>query len=242
MRGVFDDEEFERAQPKRDTELTLGAGTLLLIFFGLVLVCGLCFGLGYAVGRRGGQPRAATGQLPPAGARQTPSPTGSSLPKPSATTQAAVTPPAQSTAPQGAASQPGATDLPQSTASVAMPAGPGQTANQAATTNGELQVRPALASQANVPQAAPAGNGHPVQPTPLPSVIPLWVQIAAVSHQEDADVLANALHKRGYTVTARREPVDNLIHVRIGPFSTREEANRWRLKLLNDGYNAMIQP
>jgi DedD protein len=68
------------------------------------------------------------------------------------------------------------------------------------------------------------------------------VQIAAVSHVEDAKVLSDALRKRGYAVTARREPVDDLIHVRIGPFSTRDEANRWRLKLLNDGYNAMIQP
>ena len=44
------------------------------------------------------------------------------------------------------------------------------------------------------------------------------VQIAAVSNPEDASVLTNALRKRGYTVTARREPADGLIHVRIGPF------------------------
>ena len=48
--------------------------------------------------------------------------------------------------------------------------------------------------------------------------------------------------KHGYAVEARRDPADNLIHVRIGPFNDRDEANRWRLKLLNDGYNAMIQP
>jgi cell division septation protein DedD len=68
------------------------------------------------------------------------------------------------------------------------------------------------------------------------------VQIAAVSHQEDAEVLAGALRKRGYAVSTRRDSLDNLIHVRIGPFNNRDEANRWRLKLLNDGYNAMIQP
>jgi cell division septation protein DedD len=68
------------------------------------------------------------------------------------------------------------------------------------------------------------------------------VQIAAVSHQEDADVLADALRKRGYAVSARRDPGDTLIHVRIGPFSSRADADRWRLKLLNDGYNAMIMP
>jgi cell division septation protein DedD len=48
------------------------------------------------------------------------------------------------------------------------------------------------------------------------------------------------LRKRGYTVTPRRES-DNLIHVRIGPFSTSDEANRWRAKLLDDGYNAEVQ-
>jgi DedD protein len=67
------------------------------------------------------------------------------------------------------------------------------------------------------------------------------VQIAAVSHPEDADVLANALRKRGYAVTARRDPADNLIHVRIGPFATVAEANSWRVKLLGDGYNAVVQ-
>jgi cell division septation protein DedD len=68
----------------------------------------------------------------------------------------------------------------------------------------------------------------------------VWVQIAAVSHVEDAQVLTTALRKRGYNVTPRRE-ADNLIHVRIGPFSTRDEANRWRAKLLDDGYNAEIE-
>ena len=68
------------------------------------------------------------------------------------------------------------------------------------------------------------------------------VQIAAVTHPEDAEVLVGALRKRGYTVSVRRQPADNLIHVQIGPFSTRDEAYRWRQKLLNDGYNAIVQP
>jgi len=77
-----------------------------------------------------------------------------------------------------------------------------------------------------------------VQPALPPA--PLLVQIAAVANPEDALVLVNALKKRGYAVTARREPEDGLIHVRIGPFNGREEANRWRQKLLNDGYNAIV--
>ena len=67
------------------------------------------------------------------------------------------------------------------------------------------------------------------------------VQIAAVSQKADADVLVGALLRRGYAVSARREPLDGLIHVKIGPFKTPSEAEGWRQKLLNDGYNAEIQ-
>ncbi len=68
------------------------------------------------------------------------------------------------------------------------------------------------------------------------------VQVAAVSHEEDADVLVNALRKRGYAATETHESGDGLIHVRIGPFTSRAEANRMCTRLLDDGYNAMIQP
>jgi cell division septation protein DedD len=67
------------------------------------------------------------------------------------------------------------------------------------------------------------------------------VQIAAVSHLDDAEVLVNALRKHGYAVTARREVSDNLIHVQTGPFTNRNDANAMRQKLLNDGYNASVQ-
>jgi cell division septation protein DedD len=233
MRGVFDGQEPEQDKPRRDTELTLGAGALLLIFFGLVLVCGLCFGLGYAVGRRGVQPDSAAGQPPASGAQSPVQPNGS-LPKPSAIAQAGVPPPAQGAAPQ--TPQSASTDPPQSKA--AIPVASSQASAPAASSSPQPQVRPALAPEANAPQAAAAPNVHPA----FPPAAPLMVQIAAISHQEDADVLVGALRKRGYQVSARRDPADNLIHVRIGPFNDRDEAERWRLKLIDDGYNAMIQP
>lgn len=68
------------------------------------------------------------------------------------------------------------------------------------------------------------------------------VQIAAVVHAEDANVLVNALRKRGFAATAQREPSDGLIHVRIGPFAQHEQANRMCTRLLESGYNAMVQP
>ncbi len=70
----------------------------------------------------------------------------------------------------------------------------------------------------------------------------LMVQIAAVSHQEDADVLVAALRKHGYAVAVRRDLTDSLLHVQIGPFTNRTDANTMRQKLLNDGYNAIVEP
>jgi hypothetical protein len=42
-----------------DTEIALGTRSLLGIFFGLVLICAVFFGLGYSVGRAGGSRAAA---------------------------------------------------------------------------------------------------------------------------------------------------------------------------------------
>jgi DedD protein len=245
MRGTFDDEELAPVKPRRDTELTLGSGALLAIFLGLALLCVLCFGLGYAFGHRGTVPASAA--LP---APSQPMTAGNSIAKPPATAQ-----PDQSQSPDEDNSGQAATS--------ASPAPSAQVIPTAATANGEPgqpSVHPALAStpvpaqSAQTPppatvqpavaqaSAAPAGSlptgSLPTGSLPTGS---LMVQIAAVSHAEDAEVLTDALRKRGYPVSARRDPADNLIHVRIGPFATLAEANSWRTKLLGDGYNAIVQ-
>lgn len=246
MRGVFEDDEEELEQEKsgRDTELTLGAGTLFLLLFGLVAVCGLCFGLGYALGHHAAFSQQASSRSQPA------TRAAGSIPKPSAVAQ--TPPPRSSTAlPGSSASQPSsATGLPQATAAVAIPVNAAQPA-AGGSTPGAIpasppQVHPALppttsATPSTAPRTGPA-IAQPVRPAALPPQNQFWVQIAAVSHVDDAEVLTEALRRRGYTVTPRREPSDNLIHVRVGPFATQNEAANWRMKLLNDGYNAMIQP
>jgi cell division septation protein DedD len=234
MRGVFDDREVQQAETRPDTELTLGSTTLLLIFFGLVLLCGLCFGLGYATGHRGTQETLTA--LPPGNSGRATSPADSGLPKPSADAQ-----------PGGAAPQPGAVaDQQEPVDSTATDAGTQSSAAPAAdgSSNGLPQVKPAFGSppipaQAGLPAASAVGPALGSAPLPEGS---LMVQIAAVSRQEDANVLMSALRNRGYAVAAQREPLDGLIHVRIGPFKTRDEAEKWRIKLLNDGYNAVVQP
>jgi DedD protein len=239
MRGYFDDEEPEAERPRRDTEITLGSGALLAMFFGLVLICGLCFGLGYAVGHHTSSPSAS----PPARtAAQTAAPDeeplqgNSSIPKPSALAQAPVPPP--SDAAQTPATDAGAN--PATTQQSPAPGGQGGASAGAQPGAAQTQVRPAMPAAASTPQSAQSAAAPSVHPA-LPAV-PLMVQIAAVSNPDDASVLTSALRKRGYTVTARREPADGLIHVRIGPFTSREDANRMCNKLLGDGYNAEIQP
>lgn len=233
--GIFDSWEIEPVKPRRDTELTLRSTTLLAIFFGLVLICGLCFGLGYAVGRHGSQEPSAASQA--AAGAQTSLQADGSRSKPSAITQNNIPPPPSAVA-----------DLPASVASDTNPVASSQSSAPVSSAGSLLpqpQVRPALPAAANVSQpvqpAAGLGGGRTVQPAIAPAGVQM-VQIAAVTNPEDAEVLVNALRKRGYAVIARREATDSLIHMRIGPFSSRDEANKWSRKLLGDGYNAIVQP
>ena len=67
------------------------------------------------------------------------------------------------------------------------------------------------------------------------------VQVAAISKQEDAEILVSALKRHGYNAVIRNDPRDSLLHVQIGPFATRDEARATRAKLLADGYNAILK-
>ncbi|MGA2886689.1 MAG: SPOR domain-containing protein [Terracidiphilus sp.] len=232
MQRLFDEDNAEPAERLRDnddvvepaerradtdrpdTELTLGPMLLWGIFFGVVLLCGLSFGLGYSMGSRGA--RGASTNVRQAGTDAFAG-TVSSQSKPAA-------------APQNITyQQPAATDLPPSESSSAAANSQNSGATSSTSANSSRPVvKPALPVASTVPTTAPGSA--------------LMVQIAAISHQEDADVLVGALSKRGYAVTVSRDPADSMLHVRTGPFSSRDEANAMRLKLLGDGYNAVVQP
>jgi cell division septation protein DedD len=224
MHEIFDEEEREPVERRPDTEVTLGPMLLLGLFFGLVLLCGLCFGLGYSMGSH--STREASTSTQPQGDPASSQAAGS-LAKPSAVSQ--VVSPPQPAAPDQSSSgvNPAATSQDSSSTSVG-DANPGQPV-----------VKPALSAAATTP-APVSAQSAPVLKSALSGAI--MVQIATVSQQEDADVLVGALRKRGYAVTARRDPADNQLHVRIGPFSNRNDANATRQKLLRDGYNAIVQP
>jgi cell division septation protein DedD len=237
MRTVFEEEEEEDAAPpdsQEDRELTISSTTLLAIFFGLVLVCGLFFGLGYTLGRRGPW---ETSQLPseaiPGASSGTLRPSGSQA-KPSAAAQPPVAPTPTSDA-ETADTSDGATP------SLSPEDGQAETRPSESTANPapqpvKLQTTPPASAQSTAsPAQSPAITPAPGAATAI------MVQIAAISNAADANVLVGALQKRGYSVTTRRVPGDPLIHVQVGPFSSRADAVAMRQKLLNDGYNAILK-
>src|ERR1700758_2765507 len=152
-----------------DTEITLGTGKLLVLFFGLVGVCALFFALGYSLGRKS---------------------------EPSLATNVPATPQVSSNGSKGsgAASTPAQPmtfykAVEQKDAKAELTPPPDQKAadaTPAAATNATTTSTPAASSTAN--------------PNELTTALPsgYFVQVAAVSKQDDAQALVDALKKKEY--------------------------------------------
>jgi DedD protein len=207
MNSLLDTEEEE----VKTSEITLSTASLLGIFFGLVLICGVFFGFGYSMGRGAGS-APATATVATAEPEETPAP---GPPRP-----AALAPAEQDEAPAAAARvQQDDTPVDETTVAAAKaPAGKPSAAQK---------IPASLAAEADT--SATAVSGKPM------------VQIAAVARPEDADALVAALRQRGYGVVVRNEPQDKLLHVQVGPFADRGQAAAMKQKLLSDGYNAIIK-
>lgn len=221
-------------------EITLGARSLLGIFFGLVLICSIFFGLGYSVGRGSAAKTAVA-----ASGSDTPAATPNGQGKPSAQ-QALAEAPETPDANAGAGS---ASGTPEESAPALEPATvPSGTESNAAPASGSGTHAPAAqgAPAATVKPAGFASEEPGATPVLQPAVATttpsgIMVQVAAISVPQDADILVQALKKRGYTAVIRNEPQDKLLHVQLGPFTSRAEANAMRTKLLGDGYNAVVK-
>jgi DedD protein len=248
MRALQEEHEVDRS----DTEITLGMRSLLGIFFGLVLVCGVFFGLGYSLGR--GNPGAKP--TPPATSDAAKSATrtpigprvhdgdeeemNSYTPGPDAREPVSVSMP-----------EPGPSAAPKPSATVVKQLTPEPEEKPAPALRKPTPAVAASVTQPVAPKPAPASaSTAPVSSTPAPATsapaaattsAPSMVQVAAVSRQEDAEILVGALKKRGYNAVIRNDPKDSFLHVQIGPFATRDEARAMRTKLLADGYNAILK-
>jgi cell division protein FtsN len=252
MNSLF--EEDDREEPKSDADLTLGIGSLLSIFFGVLIICGIFFAFGYTMGRRNAHaplatvvpattsPAASTATAPPlpenelSGAPLKPQvPDDTSAPPSDDTTPAPESAKAQPHAPSSAKhNAQGDSAKSSTTARVAEPTTPNPSLNAVPYTHrAPLSTKPhagTMAPLAQAPGDSPIIPGHPIM-----------VQIAAVSRQEDAEVLAGALRKRGFNPTVRPGTGDKFFHVQVGPFTDKAQADTVKQHLLADGYNAIVK-
>ena len=77
---------------------------------------------------------------------------------------------------------------------------------------------------------------------PAPASGSYYVQVAAVSRQEDAEALVAALKKKQYPAfAANNSPADKFYHVQVGPYADLKEAEAMRARLIGDGYNPIVK-
>jgi DedD protein len=95
--------------------------------------------------------------------------------------------------------------------------------------------KPAVA--APVHSTTPAVTA-PDQSTAVGSYV---VQVAAVSHEEDAQLLVTALKAKGYPVSAHTQPGDKFYHIQVGPFTNVKDAAAAKQRLVADGYQPIIK-
>jgi DedD protein len=187
-----------------DTEITLGTGKMLVLFFGLVALCAVFFGMGYSLGKNSAKP---------IGDGQAASGVPSSI-RPTAVKAAEPHAPSDLTFYKAVGQK---------------------------DPNAELTEKPDAPANP-VAKSVPAEGDAPPDPTALVSgQNNYFVQVAAVSKQEDADALVNALKKKQYLAFAANAPGDKLFHVQVGPFSDIKDAEGARAQLVKDGYNPILK-
>jgi len=209
----------------QDTEITLGTAKLLGLFFGLVMVCAVFFALGYTLGRKSDAGLVAAASTAPLQISNGAKPAGSAStqPAPSMTFYKAVE---QKDA--NAQLTPVSTDAPPPNSAT------GQAPSQASGA-------PATTSGASSPAATTPPSSNPADPMAALPTSAYFVQVAAVTKQEDADALVDALKKKQYPAFVASNSVDKLLRVQIGPFADIKDAESTRFRLINDGYNPIVK-
>jgi DedD protein len=211
--------------PEQDTEITLGTAKLLSLFFGLVIVCAVFFALGYTLGRK-----SDVALTPPNAAA--PLQTASNNLKPGSSASPQSAPPMTFyKAVEQKDANPQLTPA-SSDANSASPAAAGQPASSPNTSS------PGTSSSGT--QAQPAPGANPPDPMAALPTSGYFVQVAAVTKQEDADALVDALKKKQYPAFVAAVS-DKLFRVQVGPFADIKDAEAMRTRLVNDGYNPIVK-
>ena len=88
-----------------------------------------------------------------------------------------------------------------------------------------------------------SGSAAPSTPENSPPVAGgYFVQVAAVSREEDADALVEALKKKQYPAFAANNSAnDKYYHIQVGPYADFKDADAMRARLIADGYNPIVK-
>lgn len=203
-----------------DTEITLGTGKLLVLFFGLVVICALFFALGYSIARKSEPSFAAASSTPsPQTAPDTKKSSGGSATAPPMTFYKSV-------------------EQKQATPELTPAA---DAKNETASTSTASAPQSSAPSNSGATAATPANTPDPT--TTLPTA-GYFVQVAAVTKQEDADALVDALKKKQYpafVASQSQSSADKFFRVQVGPFSDIKDAESMRTRLIGDGYNPIVK-
>ncbi len=89
------------------------------------------------------------------------------------------------------------------------------------------------------PTATPSTGGKPAAAPEAPSRS--MVQIMALSNPDDAESMVAALKRHGYNAAVDHDSQDSLLHLEVGPFTSKTDAEAMRQRLLGDGYNAIVR-
>jgi DedD protein len=215
-------------EPSQDTEITLGTAKLLGLFFGLVIICAVFFALGYTLGRKSDAGLAAPSPAAPLQASNGVKPAGSASPAPMTFYKAVEQKDAnaQLTPAPSDANSPSHAVAGQPASSAEAPSPPASTSG---TSSSGTQAQSSQTANPPDPMAAIPSAGY-------------FVQVAAVSKQDDAEALVDALKKKQYPAfVASNSTVDKLFRVQVGPFTDVKDAEAMRSRLINDGYNPILK-
>jgi DedD protein len=209
---------------QQDTEVTLGTGRLLALFFGLVVICALFFSVGFSLGRKSA-PVAVTSNAPV----PTPIPITTGVKPTSMRAEAKPDCATTENCPTAEAKTNSTSDELTFYKSV-----------EEKDAKTQLE-QPAPNPPTVFSQSKPAETKAPEMVKPGQLASGYMVQVAAVSKQEDADALVAALRKKQYPVFAATVPSDKLYHVQVGPFADVKQADEIKVKLVGDGYNPIVK-
>ena len=201
---------------QQDTEITLSTGWMLGLFFVFVLVCAVFFSFGFLLGRKTTMAGFNSPQSAVAGGAGTARPAaGKETPK------------------TGSSS----TDF-----SFYKTVGSNGASTELTPSDGKQQ--PPSPTQSQPAAAGDNPTAAPVSPT---AAVPAasgsyFVQVAAVSRQEDADALVEALKKKQYPAfAANNSGADKYYHIQVGPYAEMKDAEAMRARLVADGYNPIVK-